>query len=55
MKWGEKHRSAKLTPAAVRAIRSSKDGCVKLGRRYGIAKQNAWRVKARRTWKEVSP
>ena len=45
----------KLTPDDVRAIRSAKQGCVVLGRIYGINPKTVWEIRTRKIWKSVDP
>jgi hypothetical protein len=50
---GERNASAKLTEADVRAIRSSPESDTDLAKRYGIARENIWAARTRRTWAHV--
>jgi hypothetical protein len=50
---GEKNWSAKLTEADVRAIRASTESDTALAARYGIARENIWAARTRRTWKHI--
>lgn len=46
----ERHPRAKITPEIVDAIRSSPDDAATLGRRFGIDRGHAWRIKTGRSW-----
>ena len=53
VEFGERHHSAKLTEAAVRAIRSSKVSMVKLAAKHGVSPRTIWDVKHWKYWTRV--
>lgn len=50
---GENHGRARLTENAVRAIRASSEGAVKLALRFGISRRHVWEIRTRRVWRHV--
>jgi len=52
-RYGEAHVNAKLTEAAIQAIRASDENYTSLGQRYGITKQNVYLIRARRAWRHL--
>jgi hypothetical protein len=49
---GEQHPKAKLTWAAVRAIRRSREPDTAVAAHFGVTRSAVWSVRAGRTWKE---
>ena len=51
---GIQNPMAKLTEADVRAIRASAEGCIVLGKRYGISFSTAAKIRRGDSWKHVT-
>lgn len=51
---GERNGCAKLTKRTILAIRRSTLSLTKLGKKYGIRWQYAWRIKKRMAWNHVN-
>lgn len=50
---GEQHGQAKLKESEVRVIKTSKESCLKLAKKYGVSKTAILAIKHNKIWKHV--
>jgi NUMOD4 motif/HNH endonuclease len=50
---GEKHGSARLTNADIKAIRASNMPGAEIARKFGVGLPHIWAIRARRVWKHL--
>jgi hypothetical protein len=51
---GERNHNAKLTEAAVRHIRASKNTSKELAEMFGVTREHVWAVQSNRVWRHIN-